>query len=84
MNWSEKFQNKLDCICGTSVFFDVIETIECDWGEHVVIQCPHCEESFSVDKECPAFENILKLLEKNPLLYSDQEKSNFLIGSHPN
>lgn len=38
MNWNEKFQNKLDCVCGEIVFFDVIETIECDWGKHVVIQ----------------------------------------------
>ena len=81
---SEKFQNKLHCICNEHVIFDVINEIECDWGFHTVIQCPKCEELFSTDKECPAFQNILKLLNHNPSLYSDKEKFEYLSNSHPN
>lgn len=81
---SEKFQNKLYCICNEHVIFDVIDEIECDWGVHSVIQCPKCEELFSTDKECPAFQNILKLLNNNPSLYSDEEKSKYFSNSHPN
>ena len=80
----EKFQNKLYCICNEHVIFDVIDEIECDWGVHSVVQCPKCEELFSTDKECPAFQNILKLLSNNPSLYSDKEKSEYLSNSHPN
>jgi len=78
-----KFQNTLQCVCNEKVIFDIIEDIECDWGSHVVIQCPKCEELFSTDKECPAFQNILKLLTNNPSLYSDEEKSEYLSNSHP-
>ena len=81
---SKKFQNKLRCICDESVIFDIIDEIECDWGFHIVIQCPKCEELFSTDKKCPAFQNILKLLKNNPSLYSDKEKSEYLFNSHPN
>lgn len=69
-----KFQNKIRCICNDFVIFDVIDNIECDWGSHVVIQCPNCEELFSIDGGCPAFSNISKLFQNNPLLYSDDEK----------
>ena len=50
-----KFQKKLICICKNSATFEVIPEIECDWGYHTVIQCPKCEELFSIDKKCPAF-----------------------------
>ena len=83
MNLNQKFQNKLHCICNESVAFEIIEDIECDWGSHFVIQCPKCEELFSADCECPAFANILHLLENNPELYSDKEKSNYITNSHP-
>ena len=83
MDLSKKFQNKLQCVCNDNVIFDIIDDIECDWGSHVVIQCPTCEEIFSTDKECPAFQNILKLLTNNPSLYSDEEKSEYLSNSHP-
>jgi len=79
----EKFQNKLNCTCKEDVLFEIIEDIECDWGVHTVIQCPKCEEIFSVDCECPAFQNILKLLEYNNSLYSDSEKIEYLKNSHP-
>ena len=81
---NKKFQNPLCCTCNEYVIFDVIDEIECDWGSHSVIQCPKCEELFSTDKECPAFQNILKLLNNNPTLYSDKEKSQYVSDSHPN
>jgi len=83
MNISEKFQNKLRCICTNNVLFEMIDEIECDWGFHTVIQCPNCEELFSVDKKCPAFQNILLLLKNNTTLYSEKEKSDYLLNSHP-
>lgn len=79
----EKFQNKMLCICNESVLFEIIEDIECDWGSHTVIQCPKCEELFSTDCECPAFQNILKLLKNNDSLFSDLEKSDYLKNAHP-
>ena len=83
MDLSQKFQNKLHCICNVDVVFEIIEDVECDWGTHFVIQCPKCEELFSADCECPAFGNILQLTQKNNLLYSDEEKSKYLTNSHP-
>jgi len=83
MNLSEKFQNKLHCICNEDVIFEIIENIECDWGTHLVIQCPKCEELFSTDCKCPAFGNILNLLQHNNSLYSKHEKSQYLTNSHP-
>ena len=83
MNLAEKFQNKLKCICNDNVIFEIIDDIECDWGSHSVIQCPKCEELFSVDKKCPAFKNILELLKNNTTLYSDKEQSDYLSNSHP-
>ncbi len=78
----EKFQNKLNCTCNENVLFELIDDVECDWGNHTVIQCPNCEEIFSVDCECPAFQNILKLTKYNNLLYSDLEKLEYLKDSH--
>ncbi|QLH02816.1 hypothetical protein C5F47_04235 [Nitrosopumilus cobalaminigenes] len=83
MDLNGKFQNKLRCICNENIVFEIIEDIECDWGSHFVVQCSKCEELFSADCECPAFSNILSLLENNPLLYSDTEKSEYLTNSHP-
>jgi hypothetical protein len=84
MSIIDKFQNKLRCICDEDVIFEIIDDIECDWGNHTVIQCPKCEELFSIDCECPAFQNILKLLELNTQLFSDEEKLDYLKNSHPN
>ena len=84
MKLNKKFQNKLYCLCDKYVIFDMIDEIECDWGSHTVIQCPKCEELFSIDNGCPAFQNILKLLNKNPLLFSDDEQSEYLSKLHPN
>ena len=83
MNNSEKFQSTLQCICNKYVIFEIIDDIECDWGSHTVIQCPKCEELFSIDKKCPAFQNIFVLLKNNSKLFSEQEKSNYLSNSHP-
>ena len=84
MSIIDKFQNKLRCICDEDVIFEIIDDIECDWGNHTVIQCPKCEELFFIDCEYPAFQNILKLLESNTPLFSDGEKLNYLKNSHPN
>ena len=84
MPLSENLQNKLHCICSKMVHFEIIDDIECDWGSHTVIQCPKCEELFSIDCECPAFQSILKLSPFNEQLFSDKEKSNYLKDSHPN
>ena len=84
MSINDKFQNKLHCICNEDVNFEIIDDIECDWGNHTVIQCPKCEELFSVDCECPAFQNALKLIHYNENLFSDEQKSNYLKNSHPN
>ena len=79
----KKFQNPMKCICNNIVIFEIIPEVECDWGLHTIIQCPKCEELFSIDVKCPAFQNILKLLKENILLYTDEEQSNYLLTSHP-
>jgi hypothetical protein len=83
MNMSEKFQNKLKCICNNNVVFEIINDVECDWGNHTIIQCPNCEELFSVDKKCPAFQNISQLFKNNAGLFSDDEQLDYLSNSHP-
>ena len=84
MSINDKSQNKLHCICNEDVIFEIIDDVECDWGNHTVIQCPKCEELFSVDCECPAFQNALKLILFNENLFSDEQKSDYLKNSHPN
>ena len=83
MNLSKKLQNKLRCVCNTDVVFEIIDEVECDWGSHVVIRCPNCEELFSADKKCPAFQDIFKLLKNNAKLLSEKGKSQYLLNSHP-
>ena len=78
----KKFQNPVKCICNNVVIFEIIPEVECDWGIHTLIQCPKCEELFSIDVKCPAFQNILKLLKENTLLYTDNEISDYLLKSH--
>jgi len=68
--------------CNEKVIFDLIHDIECDWGSHVVVQCPHYEELFSIDNPCPAFSSLVVLLELNPSLFSFEEKSDYLSKSH--
>ena len=82
MLYNKKYQNKIKCICKNIVTFEVIPEVECDWGIHTLIQCPNCEELFSIDVKCPAFQNILKLLKENTLLYTDNEISDYLLKSH--
>lgn len=83
MDVYKKFQNKLQCVCNNFVIFEIIDEIECDWGIHTVIQCPKCEELFSLDKKCPAFGDVLRLLQNNALLLSKDECSNYLSNAHP-
>ena len=78
-----KFQNKLRCVCNDNVLFEIINDVECDWGIHTVIQCPNCEELFSIDKKCSAFQNIFELLKNNLELFSEKEKSDYLLNPHP-
>ena len=80
---TEKFQKKITCICRNIVLFEIIPEIECDWGCHTVIQCPKCEELFSVDIKCPAFQTIEKLLKENISLYSNDDQSSYLSKPHP-
>ena len=68
--------------CKVKIIFNLIEDIECDWGSHTVIQCPNCEELFSIDNQCPAFSSLMILLEFNPDLFGDKEKSDYLSKSH--
>ena len=82
MLYNKKFQNPLKCTCNNIVIFEIIPEVECDWGIHTIIQCPKCEELFSIDVKCPAFQNILKLLKENTLLYTDNEISDYLLKSH--
>ena len=77
-----KFQKKLTCVCKNIVVFEVIPEIECDWGIHTIIQCPKCEELFSIDKKCPAFETIEKLWKENVKLYTNNEQFSYLAKSH--
>ena len=78
----DKFQCKLHCICNQLVVFDLVGSVECDCGSHTVIQCPKCQELFSIDKACPAFASILDLSRHNPTLYSDKEQAAYLVNSH--
>ena len=73
----------MHCVCNEYVIFEIIDNIECDWGNHTVIQCPKCEDLFSIDCECPAFQNALKLIPFNENLFSGKQKSDYLKNSHP-
>ena len=81
----DKFDNLLlQCSsCNVKVVFDLIDDIECNWGSHTVIQCPKCEELFSIDHQCPAFSSLMVLLESNIDLFNSEEKSHYLSKSHP-
>ena len=79
----KKFRN-LKCICKKFVNFELVGDVECDWGNHTVIQCPQCQELFSIDNSCPAFNNILELEHNNFELFSYNEKFDYTSNSHPN
>ena len=81
--YTKKFQNKLQCICKNIVLFEIISDIECDWGVHSVIQCPKCEELFSIDMKCPAFQTIEMLIKENETLYTNKEYLTYLEKPHP-
>ena len=52
-------------------------------SEHAVIQCPKCQELFSIDNSCPAFHDVLDLEKNNFDLFSDKEKFDYTSKSHP-
>ena len=79
-----KFEN-IDVQCSTcrkNVRFELIDGVECDWGSHNIIQCPHCEDLFSIDKQCIAFGDLLSLHECNGCLLTDSEKLEYLTDPH--
>ncbi|MGY5149255.1 MAG: hypothetical protein ACW9W3_04255 [Candidatus Nitrosopumilus sp. bin_68KS] len=84
MNIIDKFKNKLRCTCNNVVSFEIIDNIECDWGDHIVIQCPSCQELFCIDNQCPAFQDVTKLANINTGLYSNDELETYRSHSHPN
>ena len=79
----KKFSALIRCSCNELVKFETIDEIECDWGTHIVIQCPKCEELFSIDTECPAFGSVLDLEATNMGLFSGKEKFDYKRNSHP-
>ena len=83
MVFSEKLRTKLRCNCNEDVLFELIDEIECDWGTHSVIQCPNCQELFSVDKKCPTFQDIFELTKINSELFTEKEKIDYYSNSHP-
>ncbi|MDH3192060.1 MAG: hypothetical protein OEM18_05190 [Nitrosopumilus sp.] len=82
---AEKFINTiLRCSsCDQNVAFELIEDIECNWGSHNVIQCPNCEELFSIDTKCPAFQDLLNLLDCNTELLTKKEQLIYVTTRHP-
>lgn len=40
-------------------------------------------KDFSIDNQCPAFQNISKLVNNNTGLYSKEEIDNYVSNSHP-
>ena len=78
----KKFQNHVKCTCNNIVIFEIIPEVECDWGLHTIIQCPKCEELFSIDVKGPAFETIELLWKENVELYANYEQTSYLVNSH--
>lgn len=68
--------------CGKKVTFVKIEDVECDYGVHDLIQCPKCEELFSIDGPCNAFQNLLKLVDCNTGILSAHEMNCYRLASH--
>ena len=68
--------------CGSKVTFVKIEDVECDYGIHTLVQCPDCEELFSIDGPCNAFQNLLKLADSNPGILNSYEIDNYQLSVH--
>ena len=68
--------------CGKEVIFVKIEDVECDYGIHTLIQCPDCEELFSIDGPCNAFQNLLELANYNPKTLSEYEIEHYRLSAH--
>ena len=70
-------------ICKNNIVFDIIPEIECDWVIHTVVQCPKCDELFSIDSKCPAFQTIESLAKINDTLFTTKEPILYLQNSYP-
>lgn len=68
--------------CDTKVTFVKIEDVECDFGFHTLVQCPNCEELFSIDGPCNAFQNLLELVDSNPNVLSNNEIECYRLSVH--
>ena len=83
MNIVDKFQSNLKYICNNYVIFNMIDNIECDWGDHTVIQCSNYDELFSIDKKYDAFQSLEQLFKLNIGLFTEKEKFDYLLNTHP-
>lgn len=68
--------------CSTKVTFVKIADVECDYGIHTLIQCPNCEELFSIDGPCNAFQNLLELANSNPSILNNHEIEHYRLSVH--
>ncbi|MDX1596596.1 MAG: hypothetical protein R3327_06620 [Nitrosopumilaceae archaeon] len=85
MNVADKLlKNKLVCSsCNRSTMFLLVDDVECDYGIHTLIQCPKCQELFSIDGPCNAFESLLMLVKFNPKILSDDYIRTYATSVHP-
>ena len=68
--------------CGAEATFEKIEDVECDYGIHILIQCPICEDLFSIDGPCNAFHNLLDLADCNPSILNHHERELYRLSAH--
>jgi len=68
--------------CITKVTFVKIEDVECDYGIHTLVQCPNCEELFSIDGPCNAFQNLLELADYNSGILTNHEIDYYRLSVH--
>ena len=69
--------------CENRVIFEIILNVECDWGKHTIIQCPKCEDLYTIDGPCQAFSNLIRLVEFNKTLLTDDESREYSESIHP-
>ena len=83
MHYERILGKKICCSsCNNEVIFELIEDIECDMGSHDVIQCPKCQDLFSLDKQCSAFQDLLNLIPYNADLIPESEQREYLTNPH--
>lgn len=74
---------KLLCsTCKGEAVFLKVEDVECDYGTHTLIQCPLCQELFSIDGPCNAFQNLLYLLDVNHDILTKNEIELYRLSAH--